>query len=94
MTIQELCDLCHINRRTYESWRQRYPHLFPPPHGKTFAARYGPEHIEAVRAFLALKHNFAPVTHVTAYCAETGISLLQYVKQREQSIRDHGIGVG
>ena len=94
MTIKELCERFNIKPGTYHKWRERYPDFFPPPRGHTRWSQYGPEHVEALNAFFALKHHFAPVAQVTAYCAETGISLKQYIQQREQAIRHHGIGVG
>jgi DNA-binding transcriptional MerR regulator len=93
VTIQDLCSLFNIKPRTYHLWRARYRDAFPPPRGHGMYARYDNSHVEALRAFLALRHNNIPATQAVAYCAETGISLTQFVAQRERAIREFGIGI-
>lgn len=86
MTIRELCQRLHIaSPRTVHWWVEEG--IIPPPHGKGRAARYGREHIEAIEAWRAIQHNNASGRQVAAFCREAGISLAQYVRQREDNIR-------
>lgn len=91
MTAKELCQRFGISVHTLHNWTRRK--LIPAPIGRTKGARYGLIHIEAIQAALDLQHNNVSIAQATAYCLETGESLAQYVRRREEAIRTFGIGV-
>lgn len=57
-------------------------------------ARYGPRHVEQLRAYAALRHNNTNLTELATFLREEGISVVEYVTRREQSIKEFGLGVG
>jgi DNA-binding transcriptional MerR regulator len=91
MGIGELADRFGVSTLTIKSWKQRG--IIPPPYGKNKGAWYGRAHVEAIEAHLALQHNNVSSPAAAAYCREAGITPLQYLRLREQSIRTFGIGV-
>jgi hypothetical protein len=91
VTIQDLCDRFGVSPRTIHCWRTR--HGFPPPTGGRRHARYGRVHIEWIVAWQALHHHFVSGQQAVAHCREEGITLPQYVAERERAVRDFGIGV-
>lgn len=68
--------------------------IIPPPTGKTRAARYDHRHIEGIKAYRALQHSNVFGRHAVEFCREEGISLPEFVKQREDSLKTNGIGIG
>lgn len=93
MTIHELSDRFGVSRRTIHNWRQRG--IIPPPLGtrRGPTARYGQAHVEAIQAWLALRHHFVSGTAALAHCREHGMTLTEYLREREASVRDFGIGI-
>lgn len=89
MTAEELCSRFNISRRTFYSFRDRYK-TFPPPIGRTRAARYGPQHVAWIQARLALRHVKTSLSEADALCAECGKALPQYVDERERSLKLFG----
>lgn len=92
MTIHDLTARFGVSRRTIYTWRRRG--VLPPPYGPSCAARYGQAHVEAIEAWLALRHHFVSGAEALAHCRERGITLPQYLKERDASARAFGIGVG
>ncbi len=93
MTIRELAERFGVSHRTIHKWRMRG--IIPPPFGSRRgpACYYGQAHIEAIVAWQALHHHFVTGSAALAYCAEAGITLPEYLAEREASVRDFGIGV-
>lgn len=92
MTIDELCDRFGVRRKTIYWWMQRG--IVPRPYGgRGPNARYGQAHVEAIQAWQALRHNNTSGAQVVAHCRERGITVRQYLIEREQAIKDFGIGV-
>lgn len=91
MTIHDLVQRFGISKRTIHGYIAKG--VVPPPLGRTKGAYYDNRHVEALLALQALKHNNATPKEVGAYCREAGITLQEYVRQREQAIRQFGIGV-
>lgn len=93
MTIQELAQRFGVSPRTIHSWRQRQ--IIPPPLGgkRGPSARYGPAHVEAIQAWLALHHHFVSGSQALAHCRANGITLPEYLHQREIAVREFGIGI-
>lgn len=91
MRIQELSDLTGVPVRTIHWWVHE-GHV-PPPHGGRKYATYTHDHLEAIRAYLALKHNNTVMKEVAVFIKEEGITLVEYLKAREDTIRYHGLGV-
>jgi DNA-binding transcriptional MerR regulator len=91
VTAEELCQRFRIARQTLNQWRLRYP-TFPPPIGRTRAARYTRAHVEWIEAHLALRHASVSTAAADAYCLEEGISLADYVQQRHTAFKQFGIG--
>lgn len=91
MTIHELARATGYAPRTIHDLV--YKHLIPPPSGYGRWARYGPQHLEALRAYQSLKHNNTVLKEVGAFLREEGITLVEYLRRREQSIKAHGLGV-
>ena len=91
MTIRELADRFGVSPRTIHCWRARG--VIPAPLGTRRYARYGQVHIEAIQAWLAIRHHFVSGAAAVAYCRENGISLSEYLREREASVRDFGIGI-
>ena len=92
MTIHELAARFNLKPLTIRGYVAR--RIIPPPYGTTRNASYGLAHIEAIEAYIALKNNNVYPAQALAHCQEAGISLRQYVLERERSIRLHGIGIG
>lgn len=80
-----------VKRCTINKWRRIG--VIPAPVGRNRYARYEQTHVEAIRAWLALRHHFVSGTAALAYCRESGISLSEYLREREQSVREFGIGI-
>ena len=91
MGIDDLCDRFGVTRNTVHSWRKRG--VIPPPYGSGKGAWYGRAHVEAIEAHRALQHNKVSTTDALIFCRETGITLVQYIQQREAAIRSFGIGI-
>lgn len=93
MTSHELCQRFGISRATFYVWRKRG--IVPPPTvgRRGPAVRYGPEHIAAIEAWLALRHHFVSGAAALAYCRDNGITLTDYLRERESSVKLFGIGV-
>lgn len=91
MTIRELAERFGVSPRTIHGWRERG--IIPAPFGSRKHAHYGQVHVEAIQAWLALRHHFVSGTAAIAYCRENGISLSEYLREREESVRDFGIGI-
>lgn len=92
MTNRELADRFGVSPRTIHDWIQRG--IIPRPRGgRGPAARYDSEHVEAIQAWLALRHHFVSGAAALAYCRENGITLTRYLREREASVRAFGIGV-
>lgn len=92
MTARELADRFGVSRRTIHDWRERG--IIPPPHGgRGLAAHYDSEHVEAIQAWLALRHHFVTGAAALAHCRENGITLTQYLHEREDSVKAFGIGI-
>ena len=91
MTVREFADYLGVTISVVHHWVERG--IIPPPIGKTRNARYTMKHVSEYRAWLDLKHNNASVKQVVAHCRERGISLKDYVTQREAAIRAYGIGI-
>lgn len=92
MDIDELRQIFGLSRRTINYFVTRG--VIPPPSPpRGNYARYAPECIPAIRAYLAIKHNNAILKDAIATAREEGISLVEYVRRREQAIRRHGLGV-
>lgn len=83
-----------VKRRTIHKWRERG--VMPAPFGarRGPSVRYGQVHVESIQAWLALRHHFVSGTAALQYCRETGMSLSQYLHERESAVRDFGIGIG
>jgi DNA-binding transcriptional MerR regulator len=91
MGIDELCSRFGVTRHTVHSWRRRG--VIPPPYGKSKGAFYGRVHVEAIEAHRALQHNNVSTKDAIAFCRESGITLTQYIKTREEAIQTFGIGI-
>lgn len=91
MTARELADRFGVDHRTIHKWRERG--VIPPPLGTRRHPRYEQTHIEAIQAWLAIRHHFVSGAAAVAYCRENGITLSEYLKEREASVRDFGIGI-
>jgi transposase-like protein len=91
VTVTDICQRYGISPHTLAKWRERG--LVPRPFGWGRGTHYGQIHIEAIEAHLAIKHNNVSIAQAVAYCKEAGITLPEYVKTREQSIRHFGLGV-
>lgn len=91
MTSRELAARFGVSRRTIHDWIQRG--IIPRPRGYGRWARYGVEHVDAIQAYLALRHHFVSGAAALAHCREHGITLNQYLRERERSVREFGIGV-
>ena len=92
MTIRELADRFNVSPRTIHQWRGLG---FPPPLGdrRGPVCRCGQEHVEWIVAWQDLHHHFVSGVQALAYCRDNGITLTDYLKQREASVREFGIGV-
>ena len=93
MSAYELAERFGVSRRTIHEWRRRG--IIPPPLGgkRGPTARYGQMHVEAILAWRALRHHFVSGTQALVYCRENDITLVQYLAEREASVREFGIGV-
>lgn len=91
MTGNELAERFGVSRRTINDWVQEG--IIPRPTGRGPNARYTTVHVEAIQAWFAFRHHFVSGAEAIAFCRESGITLTEYLKQREASIRDFGIGV-
>ena len=89
MTIHDLAQRFNVSPRTIHKWRRRG--IIPPPLGGRRHARYGVAHVEAIVAWQALRHHFVSGSEALAHCRENGITLAQYLAQREASVRAFGI---
>jgi DNA-binding transcriptional MerR regulator len=89
--IDELRALFGLSRQSI--WAYSSQGLIPPPSCRGRYARYGSEHVEAIRAYRALLHTNTRMTEVAALLREDGISLVEYKERREDAIRTHGLGV-
>jgi DNA-binding transcriptional MerR regulator len=92
VTIDELRTPFGLSRHTIHDYVRRK--IIPPPHGRGRRARYGTVHVTAIRAWQRLRHFHVSGTEVVRYCQDEGISLDQYVDQRERAIKTFGIGAG
>ncbi len=92
MTSRDLAARFGVSHRTINEWVRRG--VIPPARGGPGpAAYYDSEHVEAIQAWLALRHHFVSGAAAIAYCRENGITLAQYLRERESAVRDFGIGV-
>lgn len=92
MDIDELRELFGLSRHTIHAYVKRG--LIPPPTPRRSRwARYGPEHVAAIRAYQALKHNNTILSEVGPLLREEGITLVEFVRRRESAIKAHGLGV-
>ena len=91
MHIDELRSRFNLSRDTIHHYVEKG--LIPRPHGYGRWATYGNEHVAAIRAYQALKDNNTSRAEVVAHCREEGISLVEYVHERETHIREFGLGV-
>jgi len=92
LTVHDLTSRFNVSQSTIWYWVSQG--IIPPPYGKNRYAHYGLKHIEEIEAYLAIKHNNVWAREAVAFCKEAGITLSEYVKIREQSIRENGMGVG
>lgn len=91
MTVQELANRLGLTCKQINKLVERG--VIPPPVGVSRNARYSMKHVTEYHAYMDIKHNNATVNQVVAYCRKKGISLADYVRQRETSIHYHGIGI-
>ena len=91
MTIHDLCERFNVGPRTIHKYMEDKG--MPRPIGYGRWATYDRRHVEWIEAYNALKHNNVYPAQAIAFCRESGISLRQYVLLKEQSIRDHGLGI-
>lgn len=92
MTVHELAARFNLRPATIRQYTWRG--IIPAPYGKDRNARYGRAHVEAIEAYLALKHAFVYPAHALAHCREEGIPVKQYLLDRLQSATDNALGVG
>ena len=92
MHIDELRALFGLTRKTIHEWS--YRGLIPPHNGCRKYATYDNRHVEAIRAIRALQDLSPHLTDLGPFLKEEGITIQQYVAQREQSLREHGLGIG
>jgi len=91
--IDELCELTGY-KRTGIYTLVRKGIVSPPTGPKNRYARWTQRHVAEVRAWLDLKHNNCPGSELGPHLREEGISIVEYVTRREQSIKEFGLGVG
>lgn len=91
MGIDELARLSGFSPRTINTYVSRG--LIPRPMGYGRWARYGQQHVEALVAYRALRHNNTALGELGGFLKEEGIGIVEYVRRREQAIRAHGLGV-
>jgi DNA-binding transcriptional MerR regulator len=87
--IDDLCRRFGYSRGTIKKLILRG--LVPPARARGRYATYGPEHVEALAAYQALIHNNTSMPDVALLCREEGISIVEYTRRREASIRFHGL---
>lgn len=93
MSIHELARQFGVSERTIHDWRRRG--IIPPPFGgpRGPTCSYGQVHVDAITAWMALRHHFTSGAAAIAYCRENGITLRDYLKERETAVRTFGIGI-
>ena len=91
MDIDDLRALFGLSRAAIHKYRRQ--RLIPPPSPPHRWGKYGREHVEAIRAIMALRHTATSLREVAALCTEDGISVVDYVRRREESIKRHGLSV-
>jgi DNA-binding transcriptional MerR regulator len=92
VTIKELSALFGLSPRTIQDYV--YRKILPPARCTGRGARaYGREHVEALRAYMAIRHNNVSAADAVRFCDEEGISLPEFVRRREVSIKTFGIGI-
>ncbi len=93
MTSRDLGERFGVSYRTIQHWRR--VGVIPPPFGSKRGpgCYYGQPHIEAIIAWQALHHHFVSGKEAIAHCREKGITLAQYLAEREASVKTFGIGV-
>lgn len=89
MHIDELRAPFGLSRKTINTYVCRG--IIPPPRGRTRNASYTTAHVDALRAYQALKHNNTVLTELGAYLREENLTLVEYVRAREERIKDHGL---
>lgn len=90
MTIHDLAERFGVSPRTIHKWVRRG--IVPKPWGHAASSRYGLPHVEAIQAWLALRHHFVSGEQALAHCRQRGITLAQYLREREASVKEFGIG--
>jgi predicted DNA-binding transcriptional regulator AlpA len=91
VTIDELRAPFGLSRWTIYQYVKRG--ILPPATGTGRGAHWTNAHREALAAWMALRHNNVSGSQAVAFCKEEGISLPDFLKQREASIRTFGIGI-
>lgn len=91
MRIDELADRVGLSRWTIKHLiRER---IIPPARGVGRWATYGPEHVAAARAWKKLRHASTTTTELAEFLQDERITVVEYVRRREASIKAHGLGV-
>lgn len=60
--------------------------LIPPAHGYGRWSYYDDTHVRAFRAYQAIRDNNTPLSELSAFLREDGMSLTDYVRQRGLSL--------
>ncbi len=89
--IDELRAQFGLSRKTIHAYVAKG--LIPPPRGIGRWATYGHDHVEAIRAYQALRHNNTSMIELSAFLREEGISIVEYVRRRERAVRAYGLGL-
>ena len=91
MRIDELADRVGLTPRCIK--RLKANGIIPRARGYGRWSEYGPEHVAAARAWLALRHHNTTSRDLAVFLREENITIVEYADIRHKAMKSHGLGV-